>query len=120
VADVGLEASERAAGADGHLVPPHAGGPGHPGRAGQLGQADRDLRVTRDRVLRGQDDPHRLGEQFVAFHARGKPDGVVPPLVAEHEVDVPEGQRRQRRLGLGLDDLAPELRRGAGQLGQGG
>ena len=33
------------------------------------------------------------------------------PLVADHEVEVAERERGQRRLGLALDDLAAQLRR---------
>jgi hypothetical protein len=37
--------------------------------------------------------------------------GLVVPLVGQDQVDVTQGERRQRRLGLGLDQLADQLGR---------
>jgi DNA-binding transcriptional LysR family regulator len=47
-------------------------------------------------------------EEVVAGEAAREPPRLVLPLVAEHEVDVPERECRERGLGLGLDQLAAE------------
>ena len=50
-----------------------------------------------------------------ALDAGRQPPGLGLPLVAEHEVEVADGQRGQRLLGLGLDELAAEPRRRRGE-----
>ena len=47
----------------------------------------------------------------LAVDARRPRARLVLPLVGEHEVDVPERERGQRLLGLGLDELAAQVRR---------
>ena len=66
-------------------------------------------------MVRGQDDVHLVAEQVVAVDAVREPHRLVLPLVAEHEVEVAEGERRQRLLGLGLEHLAAQARRVARQ-----
>jgi hypothetical protein len=115
VADVGVEASEPAAGAPDHLVPAHLGVPGRPRLAGQLGQRDGVAVAARRRVPGGQDEVDRIAQQLMAHQAGGQPPGLVLPLVTQHEVDVAQRQRGQRILGLGLDHLAAQLRRVAAE-----
>ena len=71
--------------------------------------------APRSRVSRGQDEADRV-TVHVQAHDPGRPRmGLVLPLVGEHEVDVPERERRQRLLGLGLDELAAQVGRPAGE-----
>ena len=48
-------------------------------------------------------------EELVALEALGQPERLMLPLVAEHQVEVAERQRRQRLLRLGLDQLGSQL-----------
>ena len=59
----------------------------------------------------GQHDPDRVAGQLVADDAVGQAERVQLPLVGQHEVEVAERERGQRALGLGLDELAAQLRR---------
>jgi drug/metabolite transporter (DMT)-like permease len=52
-----------------------------------------------------QDQPELLAQQRLDVQARVRPAREVRVLVAEHEVERAERQRRQRRLGLGVLDL---------------
>ena len=49
--------------------------------------------------------------QVLALDARRARERLVLPLVGQHQVDVAQGQRGQRLLGLGLDQLAAEIGR---------
>ena len=59
----------------------------------------------------GEHDVDRIAEEVLALDAGGTCQRLVLPLVGEDEVDVPEGQRGQRLLGLGLDQLTAEIGR---------
>jgi hypothetical protein len=59
-------------------------------------------------VLLGQDDAHRVAMQIVPVDAGGPRVRLVLPLVGQHEVDVAQRERRQRRLGLCFDELAAQ------------
>lgn len=59
----------------------------------------------------GQDEEHGVVEQVLAVDPVEEREGLVLPLVAEHEIDLAEWQRGKRLLGLGLDELAAERRR---------
>ena len=60
------------------------------------------------RVAGGQEHADGVSQQLVPLQRRLKPPGVELPLVAENQIQVAEGQRGQRILGLGLDQLAPQ------------
>ena len=117
VADVRLEAAELAARALGHLAPSPC--PSCPvAQASPASSASGTALACRagHRVARRQQHVDRVAR--AARGARGPAGsghGLVLPLVAEHEVDVAERERRQRLLGLGLDELAPQARRVAGE-----
>jgi drug/metabolite transporter (DMT)-like permease len=81
---------------------------GRPGLAGELGHRHGISVPERRRMPGGQDEVHRVSEQLVALQAGGQPPRLVPPLVAQHEVDVAQRQGGQRLLGLGLDQLATQ------------
>ena len=111
VADVRVEAAELPAGPRGHLLPGRAGVAGRPDRAGELGQRHRARVPARDRMALGQDEVDRVAVQVVAVDAGGPRERQVLPLVGQDEIDVAERERGQRRLGLGLDELAAQAGR---------
>ena len=47
-----------------------------------------------------------VAQQLVALQARRQPPRLVRPLVAQRQVDVAAGQRRQRLLRFRLDELS--------------
>jgi hypothetical protein len=108
VVDVGLEAAELAAGAPCHQLPCHARMPGGPRLVVELGER-RVAEFVRQREV------HGVVEQLVALQPAGQPQRLVLPLVAEDEVDVAERERGERLLGLGLDELGAQPRRGGPQ-----
>ena len=111
VADVGVEAAELAAGAL-RSSPPSPSRRGRPSTLRRRARpAGRPPVAPRGRVASGQDEEHRVVEQVVALDARRPRARLVLPFVAQHEVDVAEGERGQRVLGLGLDQLAAQARR---------
>ena len=63
----------------------------------------------------GEEDVHRVVEEVEAGHAVRQPQRLVLPLVAQHDVHVPQRQGRQRLLGLRLDELAAQPRRALAQ-----
>ena len=67
------------------------------------------------RMVGGQDEMDRVAVEVLAVDARRARARLVLPLVGQHEVDVPERQRGQRLLGLGLDELAAQAGRRAGE-----
>ena len=67
--------------------------------------------AARGRVVRGQDEVDRVAVQVLAVDARGPRVRLVLPLVGQDEIDVAERERRQRLLGLGLDQLAAQAGR---------
>ena len=91
--------SRTARGRCGGSSPPGPGRAGWPPRPGHRGHRRR----TRGR------------RAVLADQAGGHPPRVMGPLVADHEVDAAERELGQRGLGLGLDQLAAELRGGGGQ-----
>jgi hypothetical protein len=64
-------------------------------------------------VVGRQDEVDRVRVEVLAVDARRPRARLVLPLVGEHDVDVPERQRGQRLLRLGLDELAAQAGRGA-------
>ena len=84
---------------------------GRPDLAGQLGQRHGAAMAARRRMVRGQHEVDRVAVQVVAVDAGGPRVRLVLPLVGQDEVDVAERQRRQRLLGLGLDELAAQAGR---------
>ena len=69
----------------------------------------------RDGVVRGQDEVDGVAQQRVTLEARRQAPRLVLPLVAQHEVEVAAREGGQRVLGLGLDELAAQLRRLLGE-----
>ena len=77
--------------------------------------------APRGRVVGGQDEVHRVLVEVLAVDARRPRARLVLPLVGQHDVDVPERERGQRLLGLGLDELAAQAgRRARERLHRGG
>ena len=115
VADVGVEAAELAAGAlrSSRSQPMPAWPVVHASPASSASGTAPRWRARR--VVGGQDEVHRVAKQVVAVDAGGRRQRLVLPLVGEHEVDVAERERRQRLLGLGLDELAAQRGRVAAQ-----
>ena len=72
--------------------------------------------AQRQRMVRGQHDVERVAAEVLAVHAGRPRMRLVLPLVGQHEIDVAERQRGQRLLGLGLDELAAQLGRRAGEV----
>ena len=67
--------------------------------------------TPRRRVVLGQDEVDRVAAQVLAVDAGGSRERLVLPLVGQDQVDVPERERGQRLLGLGLDELAAQVGR---------
>jgi hypothetical protein len=88
---------------------------GRPGLVRELGQRHGAVVTLERRVGLGQDDVDRVAQQLVALQARRQVARLVLPLVGEHDVDVAERERRDRLLRLGLDELAAQARRVAGE-----
>ena len=105
----GSEAAVPAAGALGHLLPAHALVTRDPGLAGELGQRHGLLVPSRRWVPAGR--IRCTGSLRSSWRSRpvGSRTGWCG-LVAEHEVHVAQRQRREPLLGLGLDQLAAQLR----------
>ena len=110
VAQVGIEAAELAADAVRDLLPAGPAMAGRPALVRELVQRHRAGVAPRDRMVRGQHDADRVVAEVLAGHARGPRQRLVLPFVGQHEVDVAECKRRQRLLGLGLDQLAAQRR----------
>ena len=66
--------------------------------------------TLRRRVVCGQHEVNRVAAQVLAVDAGGSRVRLVLPLVGQDEIDVPEGERGQRLLRLGFDELAAEVR----------
>ena len=61
-------------------------------------------------MARGQHEAHGVAQQLDALDARREAQRLVLPLVADHEVDVAQRERRERLLGLALDELTAQRR----------
>jgi hypothetical protein len=94
-----FEAAVLAAGALDHLVPRHA----------RLTARPDVVRQSIERLVAAHQQ-HRVVEQVVADERARDAPGLVLPLVAEDQVEVAERERRDRLLGLGLDQLRAKAR----------
>ena len=91
----------------GHLLPRRAGVAGRPVRGRQVGERHgAAVPPPRDGPRAGR--AHRLAAQVDALDARRARVRPPVPFVGQHQVDVAQRQRRQRLLGLGLDQLAAQ------------
>ena len=84
---------------------------GRPGLAGQLGERHGARIAARGRVIPGKDEVDRVEVQVMAVHAREPRARLVLPFVGQDEIDVPERERGQRLLRLGLHELAAQAGR---------
>ena len=62
-------------------------------------------------MILGEHDVDGVAVQVLAVDAGRAGERLVLPLVGQYEIEVPERQRRERLLGLGLDQLAPQVGR---------
>jgi hypothetical protein len=108
VAHVRVVAADRAAGALDHVVPRRAGLAAGPLVVAQVGE--RDPLLARGRVPDRNREHERVAAQLALLECRvARPRGVVV-LLGEHHVDVAQAQPGQRVLGLGLHEIAVQLR----------
>ncbi len=111
MADVGIEGAELSAGAVGDVLPRRPAVSGRPDLAGELGQRHGSGVAARRRMVLGEHDVDGVAVQVLAVDAGRPGERLVLPLVGQDEIEVPERERRERLLGLGLDQLAPQLGR---------
>jgi hypothetical protein len=120
VADVRVEPSELAADPVRRPLPAGAGVARGPRLSGELAQRDGPPVAPGGRVVLRQHDVDGIAVKVATLDPRRPRVGQAVPFVAQHQVDVAQRERRQRLLGLGLDQLAAQAGSVAGERCDGG